>query len=111
MSAGVAALMVIIPDLMSPGLLGLALTLSLGMIQSLSFLSQLSTEVQGMMNSVERIKYYEEGGGVDQEVKASAADGGAILQPSSDWPSKGNIEFQELAMVATKLFSASQLSS
>jgi ABC-type multidrug transport system fused ATPase/permease subunit len=62
LSLAVCVCAVYIKDLMTAGEIGLALSYSMSIVQLLSFLITMSTEVQSLMNSVERIKVYADGG-------------------------------------------------
>jgi ATP-binding cassette subfamily C (CFTR/MRP) protein 1 len=94
---------VYIKDLMSPGDLGVALAYSMSIVQLLSFLITMSTEVQSLMNSVERIKMYADNGipteasQLYNETK-KAVNGNAMVKIPKSWPETGLIKVNSLVM-------------
>lgn len=71
----------------SASLVGLGITYSLTVTQTLNWLVRQSTEIESQIISVERIKEYAE---LEQEAPYESSD-----QVSSDWPKQGLIEFRD----------------
>ena len=71
MNLAVCLIAVLVPNIMNPGVLGLALTYSISVVQSMNFFIVIGIEVQSMMNSVERIQFYSDGitGGIPKEAR------------------------------------------
>jgi len=84
---GVAGLL--LKESLSAALLGLSLTYSLQVTQSLNGVVRSFSDLEVNMNSAERLLYYA------NEIETEDQKG---LQPPEDWPSKGKIEFRNMTM-------------
>ncbi|KAK2714333.1 hypothetical protein QYM36_008785, partial [Artemia franciscana] len=74
---------------LSAGLVGLSISYSLSITQTLNMFVRMTSEVETNIVSVERIKEYSE---ADQEAVWDISE----KRPSKDWPQEGNIEFKNL---------------
>ncbi|KAJ3273542.1 hypothetical protein HDV01_004309 [Terramyces sp. JEL0728] len=79
-------------DRFSGALLGLSLTYSLQVTQSINFCVNQFTQTEIAMNSVERVAYY--GDQVEQEAPAVIE----THRPEKEWPVKGTIQFENVDM-------------
>jgi len=84
---GIAGLM--LKDNLSASLLGLSLTYSLQVTQSLNGVVRSFSDTEVNMNSAERLLYYAN----DIEIEDQKG-----LEPPKDWPDKGKIEFKNMTM-------------
>ena len=71
----------------SPGLVGLSISYSLTITQTLNWLVRMSSELETNIVSVERIKEYSE---IPTEAPAVIPSS----RPASDWPNSGKVEFE-----------------
>ena len=71
----------------SPGLVGLSISYSLSITQTLNWLVRMSSELETNIVSVERIKEYSE---IPTEAPAVIPSS----RPTSDWPNSGKVEFE-----------------
>ncbi|KAJ3320400.1 hypothetical protein HDV06_005323 [Boothiomyces sp. JEL0866] len=79
-------------DRFSGALLGLSLTYSLQVTQSINFCVNQFTQTEIAMNSVERVAYY--GDKVEQEAPAVIESN----RPEKEWPVEGTIQFENVDM-------------
>ncbi|KAJ3255913.1 hypothetical protein HK103_005829 [Boothiomyces macroporosus] len=79
-------------DRFSGALLGLSLTYSLQVTQSINFCVNQFTQTEIAMNSVERVAYY--GDKVEQEAPALIENN----RPEKEWPVEGTIQFENVDM-------------
>ncbi|XP_022900245.2 multidrug resistance-associated protein 1 isoform X2 [Onthophagus taurus] len=86
-----AALFAVIMKDQEPGLVGLSVSYALQITQTLNWLVRMTSDVETNIVAVERIKEY-------GETKQEAPWDIPNKQPTTDWPSKGMVEFRDYAV-------------
>ncbi|XP_015591556.1 multidrug resistance-associated protein 1 isoform X6 [Cephus cinctus] len=84
-----SALLSVLRDSMSPGLVGLSVSYALQITQTLNWLVRMTSDVETNIVAVERIKEY---GETEQEAPWNIPE----TQPPKDWPRNGRVEFQDV---------------
>ncbi|KAF8530125.1 ABC protein [Hysterangium stoloniferum] len=78
----------------TPAKIGLVLTFTSSLTQSLNMVTKQSAEVENCMNSVERVVHYSDSDLFEQEAPHEKDD----VKPPQEWPSEGAIEFKSVVM-------------
>ncbi|KAF8509514.1 ABC protein [Hysterangium stoloniferum] len=78
----------------TPAQIGLILTYTTSLTQSLNMATKQSAEVENLMNSVERVVHYSDSDLLEQEAPHERDD----VKPPEEWPFRGSIEFKDVVM-------------
>lgn len=92
--AGTAVLAIMGANHIDPGLAGLSLTYSVMLMGMFQWCVRLSTEVENLMISVERVHYYTQ--------LPSEGDLETSLVPEKEWPHKGEISIENVSLTYRK---------